>query len=109
MILVIKLQVLRQTTLFSYQILTHMVSAYTNQNGKLKAFFSDANIIKEMSLLVFCLNFKVLYKGLVKNKTEKDNTNIVIDFYSYLSSYPLDDKVYTQYCKYAFIKYRPWK
>ena len=71
-------------------------------------FSANANILQEISLLEFCSNFKVLSKGLFKNKITKDNTKIVINFYPSLSSSQLDDKVYTQYCKYALMKYRPW-
>jgi hypothetical protein len=46
-------------------------------------FSANANILQEISLLEFCSNFKVLSKGLFKNKIAKDNTKIVIIFYPY--------------------------
>ena len=66
-----------------------------------------AKIIQYISPIEFFSNLK-FFKGIWKNKTAKDNTKIVINFYPYFSSSQLDGKVNTQYCKYFLIKYCPW-
>jgi hypothetical protein len=69
-------------------IVMSMIDAYGIRMDQSKwktenKFSANSYILQDISLLEFCSNFKVLSKGLFKNKIAKDNTKIVIIFYPY--------------------------
>ena len=60
-----------------------------------------------MSLQDFCLRYYKVKSGEFANKIAIDHHKYVVNFYLSVSSSPLKP-TYTQYCKYALMKYKPW-
>jgi len=61
--------------------------------------------LENKSLMGFYLLFKVLSLGSSRNKITRDNDKYVIKLYPSPPDTPAE---YTQYCKYALMKYHPW-
>ncbi len=86
------------------------IDAYANRmdisNWKYNHEF-NGDALEHMSLQDFCLKYYVVKRGEYANKIAIDTHKYVVNFYPCVSSSPTKP-TYTQYCKYALMKYKPW-
>lgn len=69
--------------------------------------FLSVTDIETLSLLDFCLQFRVLRSGDNRNKICANRNKIVINFYPNPSSSP-ESPEYVDYCRYMLMRFRPW-
>ena len=74
---------------------------------KLPSDYQEADL-ESITLQQFCLMYKVSQHGQSKNKICKDTVKYVINFFPSPSSDQRNSERYTEYCKYALMKHRPW-
>ena len=95
----------------NFEIVMSLVDAYAGRNTA--NLWADVQVFESMedpnamTLLQFCLKYKVLRHGVNCNKISTNEQPIVVNFNPNPSS-SSDSDEYCEYCKFMLMRYRPW-